>query len=99
SKVEYTEFLHDLPTSIAGKNKVQEVMVYPNPSRDMVNFENPLNEEVTVRLYNAQNMEVRMLSTNNSIVQLDMSGLSQGLYLLKAETGSGKRMTAKVFKQ
>lgn len=99
SKVVYTKFLHDLPTSVADKNKVQKVMVYPNPSRDMVNFENPLNESVTVRLYNAQNMEVLMLSTNNSIVQLDMTGLSQGLYFLKAETGSGKRMTAKVFKQ
>ncbi|MFZ4521202.1 MAG: M4 family metallopeptidase [Bacteroidales bacterium] len=65
----------------------QEFRVFPNPAHGLINvsFDKELNNPVTIELYNSHG--VRVISTDYcspGTVAVDISGLSSGLYLMKA---------------
>ena len=61
-------------------------MVYPNPASDLVEVEFLEEQIVSVSLYS---MEGKKINTSYSS-ELDVSELSEGMYLLEARTSSGK---------
>lgn len=72
--------LTDVPTSIAYEKKA-EISFYPNPARDQINFSIP--GKINVNIYNGFGNLVR--SKKEITGTLDVSGLPQGLYLIKYE--------------
>lgn len=77
-------------------NVMSSVSVYPNPTSDILNIKTPSNIEVnSVALFDVLGKQVMADYSNGTI---NMSALSQGVYLLKVETSAGT-LTQKVVKQ
>ena len=77
---------------------------YPNPFADklMVNFTTDQPEKVSVRIYNSVGevlKEVEVSLSNNSEIQMDLSGLPTGVYFMKIMSGEKVNETIKVIKQ
>lgn len=61
-----------------------EVVIYPNPAQNVL-FVNWENQEATpLELYNAFGALVREFTPSS---QLDLTGLAEGIYILKSENG------------
>ena len=70
---------------------------YPNPTRDIVNLS--LNQEITnVTVLNLLGQQVINQSVAGNQVQIDMSGLSKGAYLVKVTAGNQSK-TVKVVRE
>lgn len=68
-------------------NTLSQVSVYPNPTSGILNLKTPSSVEVTsVALYDILGKQVSADYSNDTI---NMSALSQGVYLLKVETSAG----------
>ncbi|MBN2863370.1 MAG: T9SS type A sorting domain-containing protein, partial [Bacteroidales bacterium] len=70
--------------------------IYPNPARNkmIVEFDNPRNERLKIRLININGQivaEKSIVSQGKVETDIDLSGLSPGLYTLKI---SGDRLNA-----
>ena len=72
-------------------------MVYPNPVRDILYIDIPQNASSTgrlphydIRLFDMQGNQVRQIATNQAgtTVQIDVSGLTNGNYVLHISDGS-----------
>mgnify|MGYP003629800729 CR=1 FL=1 len=77
-------------------NLSSQVSVYPNPATDVINIKTPSNIQVTgATLYD-------LLGKNTGIVfangQVDVSGLSRGVYMLTVDTNEGS-LTQKIVKR
>ncbi|RLD76160.1 MAG: hypothetical protein DRJ15_15855 [Bacteroidetes bacterium] len=74
-----------------GREPDIDMKIYPNPASTMLNLElQHLNSPALVRIYDLQG---RMMATNNippgtGTMQMDVSGLPAGIYLLVLSTGS-----------
>ena len=69
------------------KNDQQyDVLIFPNPTSDKLNIV-PNEKEFTIEIFNMKGQKV--LSENNSI-ELDISNLSNGLYLIRVQTSNSK---------
>ena len=80
----------------AGQNVAEMVSVFPNPTTGILNLKTPSNVDVTsVSLFDLLGKKV---SSDYSNGVINMSSLSQGVYLLKAETSAGT-LTQKIVKQ
>ncbi len=78
------------------ENLQSQVSVYPVPSSDVINIKTPSSIQVTgAILYDLLGKNTGVVYTNN---QLDISGLSRGVYLLTVETNEGT-LTQKVVKK
>lgn len=81
---------------VVNQNALSQLVVYPNPTTGILNLQTPLNVDVnSVALFDILRKKVNA-DFNNSIV--NMSALSQGIYLLKVETLDGT-LTQQIFKQ
>ncbi len=74
--------------------------IYPNPARTnvVVEFDNPRNELLNIRLININGQTVAekiIVSQGKVITEIDLSGLSPGLYTLKI-TGDRLKATRKL---
>jgi len=83
----------DNPTTSTG-----ELVIYPNPASDLVTF--PLDRldtaGATISIYNLAGQEVlNTYSNGDLIVQLNVSGLPAGTYIVRAFDGS-KSMRGKI---
>ena len=67
------------------ENKDSEISIYPNPVRDRVVIEGIEVAEVDV--YNALGQKVKMVQSTNEI---NVSGLQEGVYLLRITDAEGK---------
>jgi hypothetical protein len=77
-------------------NALSQVAVYPNPTSDVLNIQTPANVDVTsVVLFDILGKKVNADYNNSAI---NMTSLSQGVYILKVETSAGT-LTQKVVKQ
>ncbi len=69
--------------------------VYPNPANDVVtiNFENGISSNMTLTIYNSIGAAVKMMTLNQNQQQINVSDLSNGLYMveLKSTNGISKR--------
>jgi len=72
------------------KSSSSTMKIYPNPAKESVNilFDRPVNEAVNIRIMNTNGMEVyssRVIPAEKKI-QLDVSGLSSGMYIVSIQT-------------
>ena len=74
-----------------GENVSQVVAVYPNPARAKVTIEGL--EAAKVQVYNALGQLVKTVQCSNEI---NVSGLSEGVYLLRITNAEGKSYTERV---
>ncbi|MGZ3751175.1 MAG: T9SS type A sorting domain-containing protein [Mucilaginibacter sp.] len=91
-----------IPETTEGTYSINEDMVissYPNPVADFfhLEFAHGNADEKTIRIFNAIGQQVYSLNTINHAIDLDFSGMAQGIYLLSAES-SGKNKTFKLLK-
>lgn len=77
-------------------NMLSQVSVYPNPTSNVLNLQTPANVEInSVGLYDILGKQVNARLNNGTI---NVSALSQGVYLLKVVTSAGT-LTKKIVKQ
>lgn len=76
------------PTSNEKEILLSQVKVFPNPANVVVNVSIPSKLQVEgLELWNAEGKFVRQLATPSSqTVQIDLSGLSEGVYWLNIQT-------------
>ena len=70
-----------------------EVKLYPNPAKDIIKIEGI--EVAEVEVYNALGQRVKMVQSTNEI---DLSGLVEGIYMLRITDAEGKVYTNKITK-
>lgn len=71
---------------------------YPNPVTDQLQVAIGNNDVQTLSLFSLQGQEVYRVSEPSGNVQIDMTQLHPGLYLLMVETRSGRRVQQKIIK-
>lgn len=79
------------PYDAIEENKDSEIALYPNPVRDRVIIEGI--EVAEVEVYNALGQRVKMVQSTNEI---NVSGLPEGVYLLRVTDADGKVYTNKI---
>jgi hypothetical protein len=74
-------------TTGIGPDKVESIKAWPNPAFDNVSFESPNfpTGEINLRIINSRGQEVasRKVISNSRVVQLNLDGLTVGLYLIE----------------
>lgn len=82
-----------------GVSKASEVRaeIYPNPVKDVL-FVHTAEKAAEVQLFTMDGKAVKSQKTSDGKAQLNVSGLSKGVYLLKVKTASGVS-TKKIVKQ
>lgn len=71
-------------TDIADFDMLNEVKIYPNPVSDRLKIEN-LDKPTDVRIYNITGQMVYTVSSAIGNVEIDMSDLSAGIYIIKMQ--------------
>ncbi|TXG37404.1 T9SS type A sorting domain-containing protein [Seonamhaeicola maritimus] len=81
---ELTDYNNGTITLSNNDSEISEnnLKLFPNPTKDVVNFENSTNEVMTINVYNITGR--KLFSTTER--QIDMSSLASGVYLFKIET-------------
>lgn len=70
----------------------EEIAVYPNPAKDFFTVE--ADDLKSIRIYSLNGQLVQATTVNDSRqVQIDISELSSGLYLVDIETATGRQKT------
>ncbi|BFP39435.1 hypothetical protein FGF1_02800 [Flavobacteriaceae bacterium GF1] len=78
---------------VAKANARNNVSVYPNPAQDNIHIGLPDGEALRqVNLYNALGVHVHSANT----LQMDISHLSSGTYVLEIETRAGERVVKRI---
>lgn len=72
-----------------------ELRIFPNPASDrtVISHSQSVNE---IRLYSLQGTLLRSWNTNHDVVQLDLSEISTGLYILEVVDEGGTRQSRKI---
>lgn len=82
--VDCTVGIADLPQSTI------EVNVYPNPSKGLFFIAmEPVYSKVDIEVFNMQGQNVFTTNTHNAELQIDLSDLSEGLYLMRVSSDRG----------
>lgn len=91
---DYTLIIDNEPVAGIDDFVQNNISLYPNPASNIVNI--VTNEEIqSITLYNALGQQV--LKTISK--QVDVSGLSNGIYILNAHLGNGRSQNFKVIKK
>jgi len=69
-----------------------ELLVYPNPSSDILNVQSEQNLEL-VQLMQLDGRLIRTERANGSVHQLNVADLKQGVYLILVETETGRSIS------
>lgn len=91
----------DLPYTSTSVNPLQQVQLatfYPNPVTDMLTIELAQNTETDISIINAQGITVTQLHQNSAGIDIDLSSLAPGIYLVQVHTTQGS-MVKKIIKQ
>ena len=72
------------------ENADENFTVYPNPARSFLNVEVKI-ENAELKLYDVSGseIEIRVVSKNESKVKIDASNLATGVYFLKVKSHKG----------
>ncbi|MDD3875108.1 MAG: T9SS type A sorting domain-containing protein [Bacteroidales bacterium] len=65
---------------------ITQIIVYPNPTTGIINIEIPINGSSNAHqiiLYNSIGASIKQIITYDNFVNIDLSGLSKGVYLVK----------------
>lgn len=80
------------PADIAEPGTLESILIYPNPSNGMLNINliNYHKPEVSIGIYNSMGKLIKSLVSESSIMQVDLSDQSAGIYFvsLVSEEGS-----------
>lgn len=89
----------DSPSIVAESNKA--FSVFPNPTtQNLINVESGnIKGNKVIRVVNAEGKNVLEKTSNESSTQLDLNGLSYGLYLLSITSEDGNVVFSKFIKQ
>jgi photosystem II stability/assembly factor-like uncharacterized protein len=79
-------------------NSEFNISYYPNPVKDKLNFESSAYI-TTAKLYNILGKEIMSLSVNHYFDKINMSQLTNGVYILKLLTTDGKSNSLKIIKK
>ena len=90
NRITYSQFCNS--TSIINPNKVDEIIIYPNPTRSFIKI--IVNEKSNVLIYNSKGEKISENYINVGISELNISNFSKGIYYVnvinKKETSSKK---------
>ena len=89
-------YFYDANTASVGKIQDFELSLYPNPATDIVNINTSISID-RVRLYDITGRVVIEANPNKVNFDLDVTGLSKGVYLVKLNAGN-KEATTKLVK-
>jgi hypothetical protein len=70
--------------------------VYPNPARGMAQLQLPSDGPAVVEVLALDGRRVRLFQADGPTLDLDLSGLAPGLYVLAATPADGQRMVIKL---
>lgn len=96
--------INNSPSLNTKENKIEGVVVYPNPSKDLFTIYAPSldQEEYEASVYSVTGQLI--LSTTSSKIKsnditIDLSGKVNGVYILKIKSSSGKTIISKLIKE
>lgn len=74
------------------------IKLYPNPVTDEIRYELGDQQAILLELFDMQGRKVKMINTDLSVGNIDLSALKQGIYTLKiyTEEGTGTQMIIKL---
>ena len=72
------------------EKSIENIAIYPNPVRDMLNIENANN--VNVSIYSANGQLVKTINNVNGDASINMSEMSNGLYFVKLQDENASRI-------
>lgn len=83
----FNTFVSEIPVSIP-EQKLTQIFTYPNPSKDIVYINLP---ELThkIEVYNINGEKVLQQVPNRQVAEINISSLSNGIYLVKIYCSSG----------
>lgn len=84
---EYFVKIYNSPEGVE-ENEMQEVMVYPNPAKDLLTIKAENINEVDV--YNAIGQKVYSQTVNASEALINLDGLDSGIYLVRLVAGGNE---------
>ncbi len=82
--------IHVLVTDIVNYNKIENILIYPNPVSNMVNieFENK-TKDYNVEIFNAVGQEIYrhlVKSIDNAILRVDLNKQPSGIYFIRMQS-------------
>ncbi|NMM47720.1 carbohydrate-binding protein [Marinigracilibium pacificum] len=77
---------------------VDEFQVFPNPVENRLNISLKNDQFNSIEILDSSGRVIRELTTDHKKVELDLSGLPQGIYILKIH-GEGTPIVRKIFKK
>lgn len=69
-----------------------EVSIYPNPFASDLFLSNPGNTQLELELYDVSGRVMMKMRSMNSLIHMDVSDFSKGLYILKMNSNNGSRI-------
>jgi hypothetical protein len=85
-------------TGVFGIKEVERVKLYPNPAHNYVILE-ALKDNAQVELYDVLGKKVLFQQANNTVFNVDISGLSKGVYFVKVMRDNSLIQKGKFVKQ
>ncbi|MBT8303463.1 MAG: T9SS type A sorting domain-containing protein, partial [Bacteroidia bacterium] len=83
--------------SINDAASIENIKVYPNPTKDILHISNPANKLESVDLYNVLGKRINIITSNSSDSKtLNVRNLRSGVYILKLKNIDGDSSTRKV---
>ncbi|WP_299227995.1 T9SS type A sorting domain-containing protein [uncultured Psychroserpens sp.] len=64
---------------------IDQLSIYPNPTKDILNFKGELSETMTISVYDNMGKEILTSIIDSNHNTLDVSKLSSGMYIIKFE--------------
>lgn len=71
------------------ENALENVSIYPNPARNILNVNNVENANVNIYAINGQ--LVKSMANVNGSVQVDLSDMAAGMYIVRMQSGNDVR--------
>ncbi|WP_339699633.1 T9SS type A sorting domain-containing protein [uncultured Marixanthomonas sp.] len=73
--------------------------IYPNPTKENLNINNPLNQTATVTIYDVSGKKLQSHILKNSLSTINTKALRAGLYFVIFENEAGKRVSKRFIKK
>ena len=78
------------PLGVENNFMKEEVNIYPTPSTDKIYITHTNSEEIEIKLFDIIGKQVNATIKNkNLITEIDVSGLSEGIYFVSVKTSEG----------
>lgn len=94
-----SQWFYPYPTENTNQFDLQEVMVYPNPTRQQINLSHKNGFIKEVKIFDLCGKEVKKISVNNTQSVLSIDDLPSGMYMLKILCNNGESIYKKIVKQ